>query len=122
MNKTYSPEEARQLVKTGRRGKAVCPHCGHPVAPDEIKDALRGKRREIYAIIARAGSLGISTPEIMEQVYGDRADGGPTWNVISAHVVLINRTLRERGLVIRSHRGWGQSCYRLLPLEAADET
>ena len=36
--------------------------------------------------------------------------------------VEVGRAVQERGLVIRSHRGGGQSCYRLLPLEGADET
>lgn len=120
-DKQYTPEEARKLVVVakgkGPRGKTpLCPHCGHPMPPDEIKGVLQGKQKAIYEVVAKAGALGISTSEIMDAVYGDRLDGGPTWNVLSANVVLINKKIERFGLAVRSTRGWGASCYRLITL------
>lgn len=124
--KTYTPEEARDLLiaTTRRRGdKAVtCPHCGHPVYPDEIRESLAGKQRSIYEVVARAGTLGISTSEICEIVYAEDPKGIPSWNTIAANVRIINRRIAKWGLRVGSSRGWGMSCYRLYPLERADES
>jgi hypothetical protein len=118
----YTPEEARQFTKRQRSKAAVCPQCGHPVAPDEIKGILKGKQKAVYEVIARAGGLGISTQEIMDIVYAGHPDGGPTWNTLSATARIINKKIECFGLMIRSERGWGASCYRLLPIEEVSET
>lgn len=101
-----------------RHKVATCPHCGHPMPPDEIVASLAGKQRAIYQVIARAGSLGISTTEIIDVVYANDPNGGPTWNAVSATVSIINRKIGRFGLAIKSEKGWGVSCYRLLALEA----
>lgn len=86
----------------------ACPHCGHPMVPDEIGRSLPRISRRVYETVRDAGAAGISSREIAARVYADDATGGPTTN---SPMVLICRQINPRiaryGLRIVGRRGPG---------------
>lgn len=92
-----------------------CECCGQIIPPTVTAlDNMRVKKR-IYDCIAK-NPQGIGRDEIMDKVYGDDPDGGPEFvNVISVHVLRINKLLKAEGVKIHSTRG-PHATYRLVAL------
>ena len=93
-----------------------CPCCGQFIPPKVgALDNMRVKKR-IYEFIAR-NPQGVSRDEIMDAAYADDPDGGPeSVNVISVHVLRINKILEHEGVRIQSTRG-PHATYRLARLK-----
>jgi hypothetical protein len=90
----------------------VCECCGHPVPPDDIDAELTPTQRRVYHAVKRAGTMGITNPELMEKVYVDDPDGGPeNTNIIAVMMKRVRLVLASRGLTIRSTGGPGSRYY-----------
>jgi hypothetical protein len=76
--------------------------------------ALLGKQRHLYEIAASSGIRGISSMQIMAQLYADDPGGGPVSpNIICVMVGHVNRHLESSGLAIKGRSGPG-GIYRLI--------
>lgn len=83
----------------------TCPNCGHPIASDEIAANLPRIKRRIYEAIRDAGAAGIDTRALMDRVYGDDPNGGPSADCVKVHVFHLNRgILGAHGIAIRGIR------------------
>lgn len=94
----------------------ICPHCGHPMAPDGAAGSLYGRQRRFFQIVERAGTDGIDGPRLRQKLYADIADGGPeSPHIIAVMAQQINRKIKPFGLTIRARAGKGAP-YRLQAL------
>jgi hypothetical protein len=97
-------------------GPNSCPTCGHPIPFDQVSASLVGKRRKLYEIVAAAGINGISSMQIMTQLYADDPTGGPeSQNIVCVMVGHVNRRLERHGVAIKGRSGHGD-LYRLVAL------
>jgi hypothetical protein len=83
----------------------VCPRCHQSV--DEIRLGVRltPLKAALFDRIKAAGDIGISTTEVVNDVYRDRSPVKPT--AIKSHVGQINDLLASTDWRIRSdHRRW----------------
>ncbi|HXH94049.1 MAG TPA: hypothetical protein VNN25_20910, partial [Thermoanaerobaculia bacterium] len=88
-----------------------CPTCKRPFPPEiELSSRFRQK---IYDFIARHPE-GVTTMDIMQEIYAERLDGGPeSPNVIRVMVSHINAELERRGIEGRlAGSGGRHSVYR----------
>ena len=100
----------------------VCRACGFPVPEEEMAWLFHGQQREIFETVARAGTVGISSEQLVASVYRDDPDGGPLYarNVIAVQIrQQINPRLEQHGLKITAGRGRASMPYRLVPLMRA---
>jgi hypothetical protein len=82
-----------------------CPHCHQPIAPERFGVRLPLLKTAILDRIKRAGEIGVSSTEIITDVYCDRRPVKLT--VIKAHVDQINDQLCSTDWRIESdHRRW----------------
>jgi hypothetical protein len=82
---------------------AVCPHCGQPIASERLGVRLTPLKARIIDVIKAAGEVGVSSAELVYDVYGDRARV-PLTSAIKSHVWQINEVLEQTGWVIQSDR------------------
>jgi len=86
----------------------TCPTCGHPIHSDEVAASLVGKQRKLYEIIAAAGVRGISSMQIMSQLYDDDQSGGAeSPNIVCVMVRHVNLHLEHHRLAIKGRSGHG---------------
>jgi hypothetical protein len=94
----------------------VCECCGHPVPPAGVEATLPPVQRRMFRAVQRSGAAGIATADLMDAVYGDDPDGGPTWRTVlpttKSHMA---PRLAAFGLRIHATRGHG-SRWTLRPL------
>jgi hypothetical protein len=80
-----------------------CPTCGHPVALDDIAQALSPLPRQIYEAVRGAGQAGIHERRLETVIYGHLPRGAPLTNSIKVMVCrAINPLLKPQGVRIRS--------------------
>lgn len=87
--------------------KGICQCCGQPLPPDEPEGLrLRGKRRQIFDLVRKAGKQGIRADRIFSALYDDDPNGGPDTGlkIIAVHVFHANRALEKFGLRIHGGR------------------
>jgi hypothetical protein len=75
-----------------------CPQCHQPIAIERLGVRLTPLKAAIFDRIKRAGDLGVSSTELVGELYDNRVTG----NTIKAHVWQINQVLAETTHVIRS--------------------
>lgn len=86
----------------------VCECCGHPMPSDSVYHDLTSMQGRMFAAIYEAGQAGIRRAELMEILYGDDPNGGPTEeNIINVQRKLMTPALEKHGLKIVSTRGHG---------------
>lgn len=105
----------------------MCPCCGGFMGEAAPLDAVREKVRMGHQLIIldllsrRVGRL-VSNTDIVDAMYGDRADGGPEncGNVAKVTICRLKKTIEAFGWTIVSvGRGSGNTAsYRLQPVEA----
>jgi hypothetical protein len=86
----------------------LCKCCGHPIVSDKIDVVLTPLQRRIFNIVKNAGAAGIAGKDIMDIVYANVRDGGPSSaNMISVVANHANRRLAQFNLKIQGKRGQG---------------
>jgi hypothetical protein len=75
-----------------------CPQCHQPIAIERLGVRLTPLKAAIFDRIRRAGDVGVSSTELVGELYDNRVTG----NTIKAHVWQINQVLAETAHVIRS--------------------
>ena len=80
---------------------------------------LTGLQQRIFAAVRQAGEKGLACSQIVDLVYGHRADGGPLWarTCIWVTIFEMNKTLRANGLVMKSSHGRSEKPYKIHQLE-----
>lgn len=97
----------------------LCPTCGHPIVSDEIGIVLTPLQRRIFNIVKRAGIAGISRDDLMEMLYANAADGGPSnRNIIAVTCHQMNRRLAQFSIAIKGSRGSGSNTFALCRLRS----
>lgn len=96
-------------VTRGTASVTVCEACGHPlritVPIQDIGIMMSGKRRQLFDLLASAGSAGMTQADLFERIYGHDPDGGPaSSNVISVMIAKLNQRLAPIGMRIRTQR------------------
>ena len=94
-----------------------CESCGQIIPPKLLFEHQPVKKR-IYDFIAKHPE-GVSRDQILDAVYADDPDGGPTPQAVSVHIFLMRRVLNPLGLTITSPRGRGAS-FRLIAMGGAE--
>jgi hypothetical protein len=75
-----------------------CPQCHQPIAIERLGVRLTPLKAAIFDRIRRAGDVGVSSTELVGELYDNRVTG----NTIKAHVWQINQLLTETTHIIRS--------------------
>jgi hypothetical protein len=75
-----------------------CPQCHQPIAIERLGVRLTPLKAAIFDRIKRAGDLGVSSTELVGELYDNRV----ATNTVKAHVWQINQVLAETSFVIRS--------------------
>jgi hypothetical protein len=95
----------------------ICPACGRPRLAHEVEITLAPMERRLYQIVEQAGSVGITNPRCVAQLYAQHRDGGPkSGNIIAVMTNHLNRKLVPFGVAIRSKGGPG-AVYRLVKVK-----
>jgi hypothetical protein len=81
---------------------STCPHCHQPTGNLRLGVRLTPLKTAIVDRIKTAGDIGVTTGEIVSDLYRDRSAVNPT--TIKAHVNQINDLLAETTWRIRSDR------------------
>lgn len=82
----------------------VCKCCGQVIPPKMLFLNSPVKRR-IYEFISKHPE-GVARSQILDYVYRDDPDGGPSWpGIISVHLRIMRRVMAEMGITIHSSKG-----------------
>lgn len=109
------------------RQSFTCPCCGGFLgesAPIEflLEKVSKGQQAVILGMLAKRVGRLVSKEAFMEQMYGDRADGGPdsAGNVVNVQLIHLRKKIKPFGwALIRQGGGHGApTFYRLAPMEA----
>jgi hypothetical protein len=99
----------------------ICSTCGHPIPDAAAAARLVGKQKHFYEIVADAGTVGISSQDIMRKLYADDPAGGPeSPNILSVMARIVNLHLERHGVAIKGRSGPG-ALYRLVALDGAEQ-
>jgi DNA-binding winged helix-turn-helix (wHTH) protein len=80
----------------------VCPHCHQQIAHERLGVRLTPLKAAIVDAMKRAGDVGISSEELMRNLYWDRTP--VSVRTIKAHIFQINDALEQTDWVIASDR------------------
>jgi hypothetical protein len=81
---------------------ALCPSCGQPIRNRRHGITLPPLKAAMFDLIKREGDLGISTEELMRELYVDRRM--PSKTTMKVHIWQINELLVETDYSIVSDR------------------
>ena len=88
--------------------KKCCPACGQTL-PAKLKLPIKLVDSQMLIVerVHRAGKNGILSTELTDYVYADDINGGPEGGkkVLATRICIINKRLKEAGLVIRAPVG-----------------
>lgn len=94
----------------------VCSCCGHPTPDAGARGALTPMQKRFFDIVLRAGTAGITGPEIMNRLYEDDPEGGAECrNVIPVTAKNIRERIESFGITLVGTRGNG-SAYYIVPM------
>jgi hypothetical protein len=90
---------------TNSASMPACPHCHQPIIAQRFGVRLTPLKAEIFDRVKRAGDLGVSSIEIVSDVYADRQAVSST--TIKAHINQINDVLVSTDWrIVSDHRRW----------------
>jgi hypothetical protein len=97
---------------------ACCEKCGQtlpePLPPVGVK--INGVKGVILNRVHRAGKHGINSEQLYDHVYGSVKDPPNGLNVLSQHIVQLNRLLAPHRLKIHSTSRGGPGCHAVYSL------
>jgi hypothetical protein len=94
----------------------VCSCCGHPTLDAGARGALTPMQKRFFDIVLRAGTAGITGPEIMNLLYEDDPEGGAECrNVVPVTAQNIRKRIEPFGITLVGTRGIG-SAYYVVPM------
>jgi hypothetical protein len=80
----------------------LCRSCGQPIRLQRVGIRLPPLKASMFDLVKRAGDLGISTEELMRELYVERVPPKP--NTVKVHMWQINELLVETEYSIVSDR------------------
>jgi hypothetical protein len=95
-------EISAQNQKRKPTARSYCPECHQPIATERLGVRLPPLKVSILDRIKAAGDVGVTSAEIVADLYSDRRPVGP--HTIKAHANQLNDLLAGTDWVIRSDR------------------
>lgn len=84
----------------------LCPCCGHPIVSDEIGVVLTPLQRRIFNLVKRAGVVGVSSKDVVAEIYANVTGGGAvSRNIVAVVCHQMNERLLQFSIAIKGVRG-----------------
>lgn len=102
----------------------TCPCCGQTLPPELPKGLkLRGQELEVFNLVRKAGTYGITADRIFNQIYALDPNGGPDkgFKIVRVIVCHLNKKLKQLGLRVRSSGSGGRGGRVLSPYKLEQE-
>lgn len=95
----------------------VCECCGHPLPDKAVFEVLTPMQRRIFQAVAAAGTHGITSRVLIDRLYQDDPNGGPSSiNIIAVVASHMRPRLKPFGITLKANPG-REGRYTLQKLE-----